>query len=136
VRILYAFLCDHASEGTDERMDVHGVFRRLYAPSFPAQHQATLVAAVEWDNDERGDQPFRIDLLDPSRSPVMTASGHTTVPETREAGMPPPMTRFMLPIEQMMFAQPGRYEFELHLGEERFEVAPLHLIEDPEAGEG
>jgi hypothetical protein len=130
VKLLYLLLCEHAHEEADERLHVTGVFRRLYAPGFPAEHQATLVIGIEWDAGEAGDKAFRIDLLDPGRSPVITASGHTTVPAEREPGGPPPLSRLLLPIDRMIFPVPGRYEFELTLGEERIEGAPLYLIED------
>jgi len=130
VKLLYVFLCDSAHEGTDERMDVSGIFRRLYAPGFPAEHQATLVVGIEWDAGETGDQPFKIDLVDPSRSPMITASGHTTVPADREPNAPPPLSRLVLPIERIVFPVPGRYEFEVTIAEETFSVSPLYLIED------
>jgi hypothetical protein len=134
VKILYVFLCESAQEESDERMHVTGVFRRLYAPGFPAEHQATLVIGVEWDDGEAGDQPFKIDLLDPSDSPVITASGHTTVPEVREADAPPPLSRLVLPVARMVFPVPGRYEFELTIGEHRHRAAPLYLMLDTSSG--
>lgn len=134
MKVLYLFLCESAREGSDERLDAGGVFRRLYAPGFPAEHGATLVVGIEWDDGESGDQPFRIDLLDPGRSPVLTASGHTTVPVDREANAPPPLSRLVLPIERMVFPAPGRYEVELTLGEERAAGTPLYLIEDASGG--
>jgi hypothetical protein len=130
VKALYVFLCEGAREHTDERLDVSGIFRRLYAPGFPAEHGATLVIGIEWDGDEVGDIPFKIDLLDPGHSPILTASGHTTVPTAREPNAPPPLSRLVLPIERMVFPVPGRYEFELTLGEEQISAAPLYLMED------
>lgn len=134
MKILYVFLCESAREASDERMSVEGVFRRLYAPGFPAEHKATLVIGVEWDGGESGEQPFKIDLLDPAESPVITASGHTAVPDTREAGAPPPLSRLILPIDRLVFPVPGRYEFELTLGEETVRAAPLYLLLDESAG--
>jgi hypothetical protein len=130
VKILYVLLCENASEHSDERLDASGVFRRLYAPGFPAEHQATLVVAVEWDGDESGDQEFRIDMLDPSRSPLLTASGHTTVPAERDPGGPPPLSRLVLPIERMVFPAPGRYEFEVTVAGETVSASPLYLMKD------
>lgn len=130
MKVLYVFLCESAREGTDERLDADGIFRRLYAPGFPAEHQATLVIGVEWDGEESGDVPFKIDMLDPGHSPILTASGHTTVPAIREPNAPPPLSRLILPIDRMVFPVPGRYEFELTFGDERISGAPLYLIED------
>lgn len=129
MKVLYVFLCESAREDTDERLDVSGVFRRLYAPGFPAEHRAMLVVGVEWDAGETGDQAFRVDLLDPSGSPLLTASGHTTVPAERAPDAPPPLSRLLLPIDRMVFPAPGRYEWELTLGEERLRAGPLYLIQ-------
>jgi hypothetical protein len=134
VKILYILLCEDARENTDERLDVSGIFRRLYAPGFPAEHQATMVVGIEWDGDESGDVPFKLDMLDPGHSPLITASGHTSVPAAREADAPPPLSRLILPIERMVFPAPGRYEFELTIADERIAGAPLYLIEDREPG--
>jgi hypothetical protein len=134
LKVLYLFVCDSAREQPDERLDVEGIFRRLYAPGFPAEHQATLVVGIEWDGGESGDQPFRLDLLDPDRSPVLTASGHTRVPVEREPGAPPPLSRLVLPIDRMVFPAPGRYEFELTLGDQSVAGAPIYLIHDAPPG--
>lgn len=128
MKLLYVLLCEAAHEESDERLHVQGVFRRLYAPGFPAEHRATVVVGIEWDGEERGEVPFRIDLLDPSLSPVITATGHTEVPAEREPGAPPPLSRFLVPIERMVFPSPGRYEFEVRIADEQLGTTPLYLI--------
>jgi hypothetical protein len=134
LKLLYVFLCESARESTDERMDTIGVFRRLYAPGFPAEHQATLVVGVEWDGGETGDQPFKIDMLDPTGSPVITASGHTSVPDERAPNAPPPLSRLILPIDRMVFPVPGRYEFVVTVDDEPLASTPLYLIQDSGGG--
>jgi hypothetical protein len=136
VRVLYTQICEHAEAGEDERMTAHGVFRRLYAPGFPAQQdRMVLIVAIEWDADEEGQQEFRIDLLDPARSPVLTVNGHTDV-QPHRGHEPPPMTRLIMPIDEAVFPVPGRYDFVLHVAGERISAAPLYLLEDGSAGAG
>jgi hypothetical protein len=133
VRILYALLCERAEAGEDERMTAHGIFRRLYAPGFPAQQdRLVLVVAMEWDAGEEGRHEFRIDLLDPADSPGLTISGHTDVRQ-HGGSEPPAMTRLIMPIDDVVFPSAGRYEFVLHILGQQVPLAPLHLIEDERA---
>lgn len=132
MKVLYALICEDASTRPDGRVDVHGVFHQLYAPGFPAQQdRLVLAAAVEWE-EERGRIPFRIDLIDPVGSPALTISGHTDVGPRppREA---PQQTRIVMPLENVVFPVEGSYEFELVVEDDRRRLAPLHLIEDPDA---
>jgi hypothetical protein len=130
VRLLYAQVCEGAHAGEDERLTAEGIFRRLYAPGFPAQQERmVLIVAIEWNGGEEGRKEFRIDLLDPSRSPVITVSGHTDVHQ-HGGSEPPAMTRLIMPIEGVVFPTPGAYEFELHIEGEKLAMAPLYLIED------
>ncbi|HYW06418.1 MAG TPA: hypothetical protein VE913_05655 [Longimicrobium sp.] len=128
MRILLAVLCEHASERPDGRIDVEGVFHQLYAPGFPAQQDELMLSVViEWEEHERGQIHFSIDMLDPSRSPALSVSGHTEV-GGRLADQGPPQTRVMMPLQRVVFPVEGTYLFELVVGEHRQIIAPLHLI--------
>ena len=133
--VLYAVVCEHAATREDGRLDVHGVFHQLYAPGVPAQ-QGRLVLAVglEWGPEERGRKEFRIDLMDPADSPVLSISGHTDVSD-REGALGPPQTRLLLPMDDVIFPTEGSYRFVLRLGDDAISLAPLHLITDPTAGQ-
>ncbi|MFL5382306.1 MAG: DUF6941 family protein [Longimicrobiaceae bacterium] len=131
MKVLYALLCEQAQERHDGRLDVHGVFHQLYAPAFPAQQERmTLAVAVEWEPHERGKIEFSIELLDPSRSPALSITGHTEVSELG-ATQGPPQTRVIMPLDGVVFPAEGTYAFELVVADERRPVAPLHLIRDP-----
>lgn len=133
MRLLYALNCEHANPRQDGRLDVHGIFHQLYAPGFPAkQDRMVLAIAVEWDAESAGRVDFKIDLVDPTGSPSLTINGHTDVSE-RVKGEAPPQTRLVLPMEEVVFPQAGTYIFELEVAGERRQVAPLHLIENPDA---
>lgn len=133
MKVLYALVCEHAAARDDGRLDAHGVFHQLYAPGFPAQQDRMVVAvAVEWSAGEAGRREFRIDLADPAGSPALTISGHTDV-NAVVAGEAPPQTRLVMPLERIVFPTPGTYEFQLHVGDERVSLCPLHLVENPDA---
>lgn len=130
MRVLYAFNCEHAEARQDGRLDVHGIFHQLFAPGFPAkQDHMVLALALEWDEEGEGRREFKIDLVDPSGSPSLTISGHTDV-SARIPGEAPPQTRLVLPMQEIVFPTAGTYFFELKVGEERWTLAPLHLVEN------
>ena len=131
MKVLYAMLCEHADARDDGRVDVTGIFTQLYAPGFPAQQdRMVLVAGIEWERSERGTVPFSIDLLDPNRAPVGTISGGSEVRDT-PAVAGPPMTRLVMPLENVIFPAEGTYQFELKVGEQAQVLTRLHLIENP-----
>jgi len=133
MKVLYALLCEQAQERHDGRLDVHGVFHQLYAPAFPAQQERmTLAVAVEWEAHEQGKIEFSIELVDPSRSPALSITGHTDV-SARQPFQGPPQTRLIMPLDGVVFPAEGTYAFELVVGGERQRLAPLHLILDPGA---
>ena len=134
MRILYALICEDASNRQDGRLDAHGVFHQLYAPGFPAQQDRLVLAlAVEWDGGESGRHHFKIDLLDPSRSPCLTVNGHTDVTPTPE-GEAPAQTRLLLPMQDVVFPMVGSYLFELEVAEQTYPLTPLHLVQAVEEG--
>jgi hypothetical protein len=130
MRVLYALLCETAAERQDGRLDAEGVFHQLFAPGFPAkQDHMMLAVAVEWNDGESGKRDFRIDLLDPARSPAVTVSGHTEITPTAP-GEAPAQTRIVMPLEGIVFPTRGTYLFELHVGEAVTTLCPIHLVEN------
>lgn len=132
MRVRYTLLCEDAHFGEDGRLDVRGVYNVLYAPGFPAAHDVVLVMAVEWDADEEGQKEFRVDILDPARSPTGTVAVQTEVIPTGEVGLPP-QTLLRADLHDTRFPTAGTYLFELTMGEEKIPLCPLHLIESPDA---
>ena len=133
MKVLYAVIAENAQLRHDGRMDVHGVFHELYAPGFPARQDAlTLVVTLEWDDDERGEIDFAVNLMDPGRSPVLTVNAQTTV-EDQYAVHRPARTQMAIPIDGLVFPRPGAYEFELTVGDAKQALAPLYLVQDENA---
>jgi hypothetical protein len=125
-----AALCENARERTDGRLDLLGVFHELNAPGFPAvQERMTAVFVIEWDAEELGEQPLRADLLAPDGRKVLTIEGHTAVAATDPAV--PPQTRLIMPLEKVVFPEPGVYTFELLAGSDVVRTCPLRLIHRP-----
>ena len=133
MKVLYSVIAEHAELRHDGRMDAHGIFHELYARGFPAQQERlTLVTTIEWDANERGDIDFSVNLLDPDSSPVLTINAQTQV-EDQYAVHRPARTQMAIPIDQLIFPRAGTYEFELTVGETKQPLAPIYLIEEPDA---
>jgi hypothetical protein len=134
VRLLYAVNCEGAEARPDGRLDVRGIFHQLYAPGFPAkQDRIVLALAVEWDAEGAGAQAFKIDLLDPSGSPVLTISGETEI-VARVPGEAPPRTLVVLPMEEVIFPTAGTYFYEIDVNGEKTRTTPMHLVESSDSG--
>jgi hypothetical protein len=132
LKVLYAFVCEDGEERSDGRVDAHGIFSQLWAPSFPAMQQhMTVVVVVEWEPDEQGQSlPFAIEMMDPGNSPVLSITGHTEV-GVQQPFQGPPKSQFIIPLDDVPFPAAGVYHFEVVVREERERVTSLHLIQVP-----
>jgi len=124
--------CTDASAGPDGKLNIHGVFNDLRAPDFPArQEQMVLAGIVEWDRHEQGRIPFRIDLTDPEGMSIFTIDGHTDVkPQPRSKA--PARTQFILPLKNVMFPAPGRYQIRMDFNGKEMTGPSMHLIRSEE----
>lgn len=126
-------ICDDARERTDGKIDFVGVFDELRAPGFPAvQDRMTVVLTLAWDADEAGRQPIRADLMDPADDMVLTIQGHTDVPQPRPGDPRRPITRIIMPLENVVFPRPGLYHFRLTAAGEVRRACSLHIGDAPD----
>lgn len=127
MNLVLAIACDSAEVSPHGKLDVQGIYNELSAPDFPAaQEQLTIVLVLEWSAREAGEQPIRADLMSPSGDMVVTIQGHTDV-ELGPDNEVPPQTRMILPLENVVFKEPGRYFFRVQAGEETVETLPLYV---------
>jgi hypothetical protein len=142
MHVQLALVCDDARMRPDGKMDIHGIFNDLMAPGFPArQDRMVFVATIEWDRDDEGRHKFKIDLKGPDGRVSLTVDGHTDV-DVRPPGRPPPRTRLIVPLEDVVFPQAGRYLFEVRVKGKKLRGPSLFLMESeegvgpPDAGTG
>ena len=120
--------CTDASAGPDGKLNIHGVFNDLSAPDFPArQDQMVLAGIVEWDRHEQGRIPFRIDLIDPEGMSIFTIEGHTDVEPQPQSGAPA-RTQFVLPLKNVMFPVPGRYQIRMDFDGHKTTGPSMYLL--------
>lgn len=129
MRILASAVCDHAAASPDGKLDVHGIFHDLYSAGFPArQDRMTLVLSLEWDRSDSGRYTFRVDVRGPGRKPTLTVEGHSEV-TPRPSDRPPPRTRLVMPLKDVVFPEPGRYDFRVTAKGRTMRGPVLYLIE-------
>ena len=105
-----------------------GVFHDLAAPGFPAkQVRLVLVTVIEWGRADEGRNKFCVDLTTPDGRKALTVDGHTEVARVPQ-DRPPPRTRLILPLEDVIFPVPGSYRFEIRVKGRRFRGPSLFLI--------
>lgn len=128
-----ALFCDRATARENGKLDIEGVFNELYAPGFPAkQDTMTFVGVVQWEHEDGGRHPFRVDLDHPDGHPIFTVDGHTDV-ESRPGSRAPAKTYLILPFEKVVFTSPGRYRVRAEIDGSTFDGPSLYLVES--AGE-
>lgn len=133
--LLLALVCDDARPDDQGKLDIHGVFNDLYAPGFPAkQDQMVLVMVVEWDRADQGRYRFKVDLVGPGGKPTLTVDGHTDV-DGRPEDRPPARTRLVMPLEEVVFPEPGGYRFVIRVKGRELKGPTLYLVRSEPAGE-
>lgn len=137
MHVQLSFVCDDARMRPDGKMDVDGIFNDLSAPGFPArQEKMVLVTTIEWERGDDGRNQFKVELKGPDGRPSLTVDGHTDV-DRRPSDRPPPRTRLIVPLEDVVFPQAGRYTFEIRVKGRKLRGPSLFLMEaDPVGDDG
>jgi hypothetical protein len=136
VKIAFAHLCDFAFRGENGKLGVIGIFERLAGQEFPLRHpMAYLAIGIEVDSAEIGGV-IKLDVK------VRNADGGTLIRfgvTFESSGQAPPGTRIVakhiVPIQNMAFQKPGRYEFAFFLNDHHDSAIPLDVEKLP-AGPG
>lgn len=120
--------CAEAGRSPEGKLDIHGVFNELLAPDFPArQDRMVLAGIVEWHPDVGGRVPFKMDLDDPNGMSIFTIEGHTDV-QAQAPDRAPAKTQFVLPMTNVMFPAPGRYQMRIDINGEEISGPSMHLV--------
>jgi hypothetical protein len=127
MNLVLALACDKAEIGDKGKLNVEGIYNELSAPDFPAAHPSmTVVLVMEWSMQDVGEQPIRADLIDPDDKMVFTIQGHTQV-ELAPDNQVPPQTRMIIPLENVVLPQPGRYHLRVQGGQQVVEALPIYV---------
>lgn len=86
----------------------------------------TVVFVMEWAPGQEGRHEFTADLVTGDDRKVLTIEGHTDV-TTPPSGRP--RTRLIMPLERVIFPEPGEYRFLLTAGDTRTTAFSLYVSE-------
>lgn len=129
MNLQFAFFCEEARETPEGKLDARGIFHELYTPGFPAmQERMVLVLVLDWDRKDQGRFGLKAELVSPSGQVVLTVDGHSDV-DARPKDAPPARTRLIMPLERVVFPEPGRYFLRATVKGRRFRGPSLHLVE-------
>ena len=120
--------CMDAGAGADGRLNIHGIFNELYALDFPARQDRIVFAGiVEWQHDLQGQVPFKMDLADVEGLSIFTIDGHTDI-EHQPSARSPAKTQFILPMTNVVFPAPGRYQMRIDFDGNEIAGPSIYLI--------
>ena len=122
-------VADYANLTGDGRVNVLGIFNQIRASNFPARHHSMwLIAKVSLDIGERAvTRPFEIRLLDEDSNSAFDLEGDLPFHQS-ESGMPPEIN-IVLPLNNLVFPQPGIYNFRLYINEELKGSVPIQVVQ-------
>ncbi len=122
------FFCQHADTNADGQLNLQGIFTELHAPGFPAsQDRLTIAGIIEWDKQQQGKIPFEIHLVDQQGKSIFTIEGHSEV-DARSEDQSPAKTQLLMPVEKIVFPEPGLYRAQCLIAGKKFSGPSLYLL--------
>lgn len=130
MQLRFAFLAEHANVTEDGKLNVLGIFDRLYAPNFPALHRVLyLVASYEADpGDAQAAHEMEVRFIDPDAQAVRDIRGRV------ELGSGKQVVNQLHVFNDLPFQVPGNYEFALVVNGEIVKTVGLELVEVAPSG--
>jgi hypothetical protein len=122
------FFCKQANTNDEGQLNMQGIFNELYAPGFPArQDLLTIAGIIVWDKQQQGKIPFQINLTDAQGKAIFTIEGHSEV-DSRSESQPPAKTQLLMPVEKIVFPEPGKYRAECLVDGKNYSGPALYLM--------
>lgn len=123
----FLFLCDEAFMSENGKVNIIGIFERIYSPSLPAVHlKSVLVANFDINDKEISELEVQIDIVDKDKKAVGISIPKLKIPVTikegsRKAGI-------LIQLGNLKFDNYGEYKIVIttngeEIGEYLFEVA-------------
>ena len=111
MKVPLAVLADAANVSREGKLNIFGIFNRLWAVNFPAQHpQMQLVMVFEADSGEAEQKKIvNVQLMDADGKKILAIEGEFTLPKA-QAGHPIRINH-ILPLPGIPLPGSGDYEF-------------------------
>jgi hypothetical protein len=129
--VTLALLADYANVSQEGKLNVMGVFDRIWAKNFPAVHpEMRLVFKLEAGPAERGtDKVIEVKLLDADGKVLQHLKGQFTVPA--ESRRPTIEINQVLRFATVSFEKPGDYAFYILVGGDEKGKVPFSVEQLP-----
>lgn len=123
-----ALLADAATVDASGKLNILGVFDRISANRFPAQHpHVSLVLRFGASMNEAGDHKVTIVLRDPDGEEVVRLNGEMKVGLGSVASGGRVRVPQVVNMDRLVFKKEGRYSFDVSVDGEHHVSVPLHL---------
>jgi hypothetical protein len=129
MELLTILAADYANIAQGGKLNVMGIFRNIYATSFPAQHPSmVLIVKLGAELGEYGDdRNLTIKLLDADAKELMRFESAIKIP-TPSGGQRPEVNA-ILALNGIVFPSPGRYQFSVQVDKDVKGHLPLDVLE-------
>lgn len=128
MQLRYAVLCDYANVTSEGKLNLCGIFDRLFSHEFPAIHRELyLVTSLETDpEDEETERSVTIQLIDADGLNLAELNGHMNFGRGKQVINQ--LHRFC----DLRFAIPGSYQFVIRFDDRTVKTLDLevHAVED------
>ena len=126
-------LADYANVAQGNKLNIMGMFREIYASTFPARHpEMTLVLQFEPTAAEIGQtRRLTIKLLDADGRELLGFSRDLLIPE-RNPVTPPGVMGYvihMVQLRDVVFMHPGTYAFSILVDNDEKGTCPLVVVQ-------
>lgn len=124
-----AVLADAANVSREGKLNIFGIFNRLWAVKFPARHpQAQLVIVFEADAAEAEQKKsVTVSLIDSDGNKILGIEGEFTLPKAKPGQ--PIRINHILPLPGIPFPKPGDYVFTIMVNGETKARVPFGVAQ-------
>ena len=129
MKALVCLTADYANVTHDGKLNIMGVFNIIFSQDFPARHSAFyLVTKLVLElGEERKDRKLETLLLGEDANKFKVKLLERTISfESQEPGAMPE-SQGILGLRDIVFPEPGTYQFVLHVDGQFLASTPIHL---------
>lgn len=130
MRIQIAALADYASISEGNKLNIMGIFAKLYAETVPVRHnEMQLVVQMIFEPPEAGEKHVKIYLEDIDGHLVLQLDGQFVVPPSQDHE--PISINQILRLQGIVFPAYGSYEFKIDVDGETKLLSPVNVLPLP-----
>lgn len=129
MEIALSLLADYSNVSKEGKLNILGIFDRIYAQSVPATHpQMQIIMTLEADSMESNrDHVLEVELIDADGNKLFSISGHL------KFSPPPPgeqvRINHCIQLNNVRFDHFGSYAFKILINNEVRKSVPLSVVE-------